>query len=347
MGFLPPGPWAELARFGLGLLFTSVAAYLVSRLFGSILPRLASRTRTTLDDTIIPALRLPAVLAVLLAGIAISLHFLTLGNALPYVRKGLLATLVLLGALAISRVVKVLFVAYVQRLKERADGPVDDHVVVLARKALSVAIWGICGLLVVQNLGYDITSVLAGLGIGGLAVALAAKDTIANIFAGLVILTDRPFKIGDRIEFEQYAGVVEELGVRSVRLRADDGALVTVPNTKFVEVVVRNVTRSNGRRVLMDLSLLYGLSAERLEEARQIVLATLASSPSVLSDPAPWVYYQSFGDSAVILRACFYTQIPWTEHASTRSEVMLKIKAALDNAGIGFAYPSITVYAGG
>jgi MscS family membrane protein len=315
----------ELAWFGAGLALTVALAMLVSRLFRTLLPRLASRTQTDLDDTLIPEMRVPAVLFALLLGTTASLHFLTLGAALPIVRKAGAVAAVSIAAFGAHRLVRVMLARYLDRLRRRSDGPVDDHLVVLVRKAAAVAIWSIALLLVVSNLGYDITSLVAGLGIGGLAVALAAKDTLANVFGGLVILTDKPFRIGDRVEFDTHAGIVEEIGVRSVRVRADDGAVVSVPNSKFVETVVRNVTRGGRRQVKFEVGLVYSLSAERLEEARALVVRTLAETPGVLADPAPGASLQSFGDSSVVLRAWCFTPAAWAEHVEVRNAVFVRV----------------------
>ena len=122
-----------------------------------------------------------------------------------------------------------------------------------------------------KNAGVDVGTLIASLGIGGLAFALAAQDTIKNIFGGITIFTDRPFRIGDRIKVDGFDGIIEDIGVRSTRLRTLDRCLVTIPNYKIVEASVENVSEEPMRRIVSKLGLTYSTTPEKMKEAIDIL----------------------------------------------------------------------------
>ena len=133
----------------------------------------------------------------------------------------------------------------------------DDQLLPVVRKGLRATIWILGILVALNNAGYNVGALLAGLGIGGLALAMAAKDTVANIFGGVTIFTDKPFKINERIKLGGFDGTITEIGIRSTRLKTLEGRVVTIPNAKFTGGMVENVSMEPSRKVVLNLGLVY------------------------------------------------------------------------------------------
>lgn len=205
------------------------------------LRRLASRTGTDLDDAILDAVGPPLGFAVVLGGIYAATVILQLPVEPVNVRRAvdaIFAALVIVSATwLVLRIIDAL-TRYMSTLTKRTRSPLDDQLVPIVRKALKTFVAVLAFVSIVQNLGYSISGLLAGLGIGGLAVALAAKDTLSNFFGSLVILIDRPFAVGDWIEFDGTHGTVEEIGFRSTRVRTFAKTEVTVPNSVLANAVI-------------------------------------------------------------------------------------------------------------
>lgn len=333
----------DILKVGIGFVCTGIVCWLVSRVFFQRLKKLAEKTQSEIDDLIIKFLKLPILLVIWLIGGSISIRMLHLGNAGQWVDKINIVLGTLLFAFTLSRFVRVFLGRYLIKLRDRPDIPVDDHIVVIVRKGLNLVIWITTILLLIHNLGFDVSSLLAGLGIGGLAVALAAKDTLANVFGGLVILTDKPFRIGDRVQFDGIIGIVETIGIRSVRLRADDGTIITVPNSKFVEASVFNHNNMAGKRTQIDIGLTYDTPAHRLEYAKKLALEIVSNIEGVYKEPAPSARYVEFASSSIILRIWFWTSADAKVRLEIQDKAIIALKDAFDKAGLNFAFPTVTI----
>jgi MscS family membrane protein len=214
---------------------------------------------------------------------------------------------------------------------------------VMVRKFINGTIWVIAILLVLSNYGVNITSAVAGLGLGGLAVAMAAKDTLSNMFGGIIIFIDRPFRIGNVIEFNGEFGVVEEIGLRSLRIRTLNGFLLTIPNSMFAQSGVKNLSEGQYRRVELILGLVYDTSAEEMKKAKSIVHEVITSTDGVVEDREPVIYFDNFGDSSLDLKAYYWTVFDWNEHVMVKDRINMEIKRRFDQEGIGFAFPTMTL----
>lgn len=155
-----------------------------------------------------------------------------------------------------------------------------------------------------NNAGYDVAALLAGLGIGGLAMAMAAKDTVANIFGGFTIFTDQPFRVGDRIKAAGYDGEVQEIGVRSTRLKTLEGRIVTIPNSQIADSPVENVSCEPSRKVTLNLGLTYDTTPEGMAKAMVILDEINAEHPNT-EDNAK-VFFNAFGDFAMNIQYIYY-----------------------------------------
>jgi len=225
----------------------------------------------------------------------------------------------------------------------RTESALDEHLIPLLSRVLKWFIWGIGFLLFLQNiLHYNISSLLAGLGIGGLAVAFAAQDTIASIFGAVMIFIDRPFKVGDAVAIEGFEGSIEAIGLRSTRLRTWDGTLVTIPNRTVASANINNLAARPMRRTNFTIGLVYGTSTTKLEEAVTIAREILEKHPSTGQYRA---YFNRFGDFSLNILVQYWCKVMDYEiYLRSLEEINMEIKRRFEAAGIEFAFPTQTLY---
>ena len=226
---------------------------------------------------------------------------------------------------------------------------IDEILVPLIGKSLRVFIVIVGGMVVVKNLtGIEIGPLLASLGIGGLAVALAAKDSIANFFGTLTILFDKPFQVGDRIVIDNYDGTVEEVGFRSSRLRTLTGHLVTIPNEKLVNSTVENIGKRPHIRWLTNIGITYDTPPDKVSQAVRLLEDILADHEGQHPDFPPRVFFNGFNDwSLNIMVLLWYHPANYWDFQVFIQRTCLEILRQFREAGIDFAFPSRTVYAAG
>ena len=333
----------EAWRFGATflLLLGAVVFYFFSRfLIARFAPPEADQTgRRMLFTVLIRFLRglLPVVV------IWVSLRIFILAPSVQSVINGLFLVAVLVVILyLITKLVDVMIVA----LKARAaktESTLDDQLVPLVGRVLKWFIWIIGVLLFLQNvLHYNISSLLAGLGIGGLAVAFAAQDTLANIFGAIMIFVDRPFKVGDAVSMEGFEGAIESIGLRSTRLRTWDGTLVTIPNRTVAATNIDNLAARPMRRTNFTIGLVYDTSTAKMEEALAIVRDVLASHPQTGQYRA---YFNRFGDFSLnILVQHWCKSMDYDIYLRALEEINMEIKSRFEQASIAVAFPTQTLY---
>ncbi len=214
----------------------------------------------------------------------------------------------------------------------------------LLKDALKISIGVFAAVLLIQIWGYNAGALLAGLGIGGLAFAFAAQNSIANIFGTIVIFADRPYKVGDYISLGDTEGWVEKIGVRSTRIRQLDSNIVTVPNATVADSEIVNITESPIRNIRFAVGLLYSHDAEMLERALAAIRAITAEHEGLVRDMG-WVYFDAFGASSQDILVNVFADTPDIEaYMRIKEGLLLKIRRAMDGIGAGFAFPSRSIY---
>ncbi len=231
-----------------------------------------------------------------------------------------------------------------KELTAKTDSRMDDQIVPLVRKALKVFIGVLAFILVAQNLGYSVSGLLAGLGIGGLALAMASKDTLANLFGSIMILIDRPFHVGDWITFPGGDGVVEEVGMRSTRIRTFAKTVVSIPNQALANATVENHSLMPKRRIKFTLGVTYESTVDQVTGLVERIEGYLKSSPDI-DQEFMLVKFTTFNDSSLdIFVYCFTVTTDWTKHLSVKQDVNLKIMSLVEEMGRGIAYPTQTLH---
>jgi len=339
-----------LSRFAMamGMLFVGLLAKkLVGQFFVRVLFPLAGRSRGDYDDRALAALRKPAELLVFIGGLALALELLQLPTEpidLAFAGEALVRILVTFSiAWALFNLVDVIDLL-LKTWSGKTETDLDDHLAPFIRKALRIFIVAMAVLMVIQNLGYSISGLLASLGIGGLAVALAARDTLANVFGSIMILLDRPFGLGDWIKTGDLEGTVEEVGFRSTKIRTFAKTLISVPNSVIANQAINNYSRMPKRRIKLTVGLTYDTGPQRMRQAVEGIRDLLRTHPAI--DQDFWlVNFTDFGPSSLdIMVYCFTTTTVWGEYLDARQDLCLKIMELLEEMGLEIAFPSRTIY---
>lgn len=236
------------------------------------------------------------------------------------------------------------FANYMAAKAAKTESKLDDQLVPLVRKALKV-VTVIAGVLaILQNLNVNVASLLAGLGIGGVAVALAAKDTVANFFGSIMIFVDKPFQIGDWINVAGVEGIVEEVGFRSTRVRTFYNSLVTIPNAKFTELSVDNYGKRRYRRVYSTLRLTHDTTPEQMQAFVEGIRAIIRANPHTRKDYYE-VHMSGFGEHSLDVMLYYFFEVPtWSDELRERHNVYLEILRLAKELGVTFALPTRTVH---
>jgi MscS family membrane protein len=233
------------------------------------------------------------------------------------------------------------------RTRQRLEGQGRRSAVALAvlGSRLTKVMLAVLGVIVVlQQIGFNVNGLLAGLGVGGIAVALAAQKTIANLFGGFTLATDQPVRIGDFCRFGDKAGWVEDVGMRSSRIRTLERSIITVPNSEFAEVQIENLAMRDRFRLYTPLGLRYETSPDQLRFVLAGLRRLLANDPRVIPDPLR-VRFVGFGAHSLDVEVTTYiATADLDEFQAIREELFLKMMDIVKEAGTGFAFPSQTIY---
>ena len=308
--------------------------------------KIASRTKTTLDDDLLHAASSPLVLFLVVAlfyggsltlGLSVLASRFTTGAA-----KGLLIIAVTWLAL---RVVDVAARGMEQRLAAR--GEMAAHTVIqMGSRIVKVFLLTLAVLSALSNLGFNVTGLLAGLGVGGIAIALAAQKTFENFFGGISIMIDRPIQVGQFCRYGDKIGTIESIGLRSTRVRSLDRTIVTIPNAEFSSLQLENFSARDRIRFHTVLGLRYETTADQLRFALVELRRFLLSHPRVNPDPAR-VRFVGFGAYSLDLEVFAYVDTSdWAEFLAIREDLLLRIMDIVEKSGSGFAFPSQTLYVG-
>lgn len=311
----------------------------------SILKRLSARTRTALDDKLFQALRGPVGALILLVGLLAALKVLRLSpasaDAIAY--GSTIAFSLILFWLLLS--------AFTTLLGHLQDVAAARNLSVAAfmpwiRKTLLTIFFVFGVLMIAQSLGADVKAFLAGLGIGGLALALAAQDTIANLFGAVVVAVDQPFKLGETVRIGPHTGTVEDIGLRSTKLRNADKSLTIVPNKTVAAEAVVNLSRFTQRRVEQVLSLTYASKPDDMEAVVEDIRKIILAEPEV-DKSSVMVFFRDLNATSLDIWLVYLTQDgDFRNHMDLRQRLNGAFMRAVAARGLTFAFPTPSVYIG-
>ncbi len=327
--------WKYLASLIYVLLAFYVSRFidLVTRVW---LKKLAARSETKLDDLLLELLKGPikVVVFVLLLNLGLNI-FQWPETVKSYLSKGLIV--VVAGALTYLavKVVNLLLEIWRTRTGHEGDRAFNEQLFSFIRKSLDAFIIVVAVLVTAQNLGINITAVITSLSIGGLAVGLAAQDTLANLFGAVALFADKPFREGDQIKLDGAEGVVEAIGLRSTRVRHPEGHLVAVPNKTMGNAIITNLTKRSSIKTVMNLVLAHDLTTEKVKRALEL-LREIYRSHSMTQDV--WISFNQFaGRSLNLMIVHWWKGTDYQKYLAGMQELNLTIKERFDAERITLA----------
>ena len=336
----------DLQQWAISLLIilaAVVAGKLLYWFFGNVVKKLTQKTKSKLDDILVDMLEEPIVFAITIVGIWLGLERLSLSPGMEDFTGKIFYVLVTINITwLVARLVDSIIREYVVPITEKSESDLDDQLLPIVRKGLRAIIW-IMGIVVaLNNAGYDVGALIAGIGIGGLALAMAAKDSVSNIFGGITVFVDQPFMVNERIKISGYDGTITEIGIRSTRMKTLEGRMVTIPNGKFSDGIVENVSREPSRKVVLNLGLTYDTNAEQMEQAMVLLKEIASGQPAIEEDPK--IGFNSFGDFALGIVFIYYIK-KGEDILATQTQMNLTILKKFTENNLDFAFPSQTIYA--
>lgn len=346
------GPMTQIFLNAVGVLFISlIIGQFLKWLLSNLFRRIFSATKTTLDDRMLQVIRPKVTTLSAIIGFYIGLKIVrggllatdvTYHHILDYLEVGLYLFLVFVLARLVSRIIETTFEWYTDEVSEKTHSNVTATVAPMMKKIVDLLLFLIAAMIILDHYGVNIGSLLVSLGVGSLAVALAAQDTVANMIAGFVILIDQPFRVGDRIKLPSgEEGDVTQIGLRSTRILNYDNNLVVLPNSELVKNRLINFSYpENSIRIMVEMKVGYGTD---VEEARKILLGLARSIPEISDDPPPSVFFMDFADSGILLRLSGRTG-HFDRKFEIETSLREKIHAAFRSHGIEIPLPKRVIY---
>lgn len=331
--------WAIAFAIAIGAFVLGKIAYWLIR---GVLRAAASRTSTRYDGMFLDMIDEPVVVIVTVVGLWFAVRWLTLPEGVEIFAWGAVqAAITMAAAWMLARMFDALTRNVLQPLVDETETDLDDQLLPVIRKGGKTAIWALGVVMALNNAGYDVLALIAGLGLGGLALAMAAQDTIKNVFGGFTIFTDRPFAVGDRIAVSGFDGVVTEIGVRTTRLRTLAGRQVTIPNSSIANTSVENITSEPSRKVTMTLGLTYDTPPGQMRRAME-ALREIVDDQGDDMDGDPIIGFSGFGEFSMNILFIYYIR---SGHDVTEvsNNVNLAILERFNDEELEFAFPTQTI----
>ena len=332
-----------LAALGIALAI-NVAVGVLKWLVAHKLAAMASRTETALDDALVEVLKRTRQWLIFGVTLYIGSRYLELP---PNAEKLLRNVAVVAAFLQLGGWLRAGLEFWLSRYRRRVLA--NDAAAATSLAALSfigqVVLWTMVVLLMLDNLGINVTALVAGLGVGGIAVALAVQNILGDLFASLSIVLDKPFVIGDTINVDNFTGTVEHVGLKTTRIRSVNGEQLIFSNSDLLKARMRNYKRMQERRVVFNIGVLYQTPPEKLEKVPELVKQIVADTPYARFDRT---HLLSLGDSALVFEAVYWIlDSDYGRYVNAHHRINIELVRRFAAEGIGFAYPSQSLYVEG
>jgi small-conductance mechanosensitive channel len=320
-----------------------VLSFLIRQIYKIVFLRIAKRTKTDVDDKLFEATKWPLSLIVLFFGIKVSILPLELPEkAALYTNHFIDSVLILIISIVAISIFNLLIDSWGKKFTEKTKSDMDDQLLLLFHRFVKVLLFILAFLFILQRWGIQVGPLLASLGIAGIAIGFALKDSLSNIIGGIQLIVDKTFCVGDKIEMEDGTlGVVKDISLRSTRIRTYDNELIIVPNGKFATENIKNHVQPDLKvRVRVPFGVVYGSDPKKV---KKVVLKAIKNIEHIMDDPEPAVLFMEMADFSLNFRAQFW--VPSYEHRFMAKIVATElIYDALNKAGIGIPFPTRTLY---
>lgn len=328
------------------LIMSLVLSRFLVKLVLKIILKFPRRSRTGIKAKIVASIEKPAIFFVLVLGVFIALYIFP--YTFNYIKQGIFNKIYITINICL-----VIWASYNlcdinSIILEKAEGifnfNLDKGVSVLMSRLLKLIVVIIGATLILQTWNYDISVVVASFGVFSAVIALAAKDYLTNVFSGLIMITDRPFSIGDYVETEFGVGIVEDISFRTTKIRSFDKAIITVPNSKLSSNSITNYSRRDSRRASFTVGISYETKIDKIKVVVDKIRDMLYENEEVDNDTII-CHFDSFGDSSLDIFLNFYiNRSEWVEYLAEKEKINIAIMRILEEEGVEIAFPSQTVY---
>jgi MscS family membrane protein len=337
-------PLGNVLAFFISLIVAVLVGKMVSFVSKNYLARLALKTKSELDDILIKIIEGPIILLIFTGGLGIGFQFLNVTDPamIDLFTNAMETLLVVVVAWFFYRFIDQAIEKFLQPLTAKTHTRLDDQLMPILKNISKITIIILASIMIAENWGFNVTALIAGLGIGGLAIALAAKDALGNIFGGLMLFLDRPFRVGDWIDFDGISGEVKRVELRNTRIKDIDGRIITIPNARLSGSIIKNVSSEPTRRVILEIGLVYDTTFKRVREAIDTLKEILKKHPDI-DETQSVIRFSEFGDNALNFKVVYkITNKP--RKFDVKHEVNMAVKEAFDKKKFDFAFPTRTVY---
>jgi MscS family membrane protein len=306
--------------------------------------RITKNIKGDLDDKILDLLEEPVAAFATILGVLIGYQFLTFDTTINfYFYNVIKLVFLLIITWVVTRIIDIILKIFITPLTGKTKSKYDDQLIQLLGKLLKATAIILAIIIALDNFGFDVFTLLAGLGIGGLAFAFAAQKTISNAFGGLTILLSRPFVLGDTIDYSGTVGTVEEISIMHTRIRNLEKRLVTVPNSDIAESMITNISSAPKRKTVWKIGVTYNTPIAKIEKAKKIIKNAI--NDCKLCDKDPTIAFDEFADSSLNILIVFFTKSgAWADMVKAKDEIGLTIKKEFEKANIEFAFPTQTIH---
>jgi small-conductance mechanosensitive channel len=332
-------PWAEGAIVGVVMTGALVGA---KKLAYARLAKLAPATETRVDDFLLGLLGRTSALFLAAVSVRAALAVVDLPKAVESIaRTGALVVFLIQAGVWLSWTSREIIERRFHASLRNEDDPARRTVARMIALAVRAGLWTLLALVVLSNLGVDITALVAGLGVGGVAVALAAQSILGDLFASVSILLDKPFVPGDFVVVDDFMGTIEHIGVKTTRLRSLGGEQIVFSNADLLRSRLRNYKRMSERRVVFRLGVVYQTPPEDLRRVPEILRTVVEAQEGTRFDRSHFV---SYGDFALMFETVYYVlSADYNRYMDVQQAINLEIARRFAAAGIEFAYPTQTL----
>jgi MscS family membrane protein len=340
---------SELARSPVAITAVSVLGALVLgriivRVIRAVLHRAASRTRFTWDDQVIGAIATPLSILFAIQAFRIAMPWLPIeSHAAAAAGTGITIATTLCVLWIVFRVIDIACAILEQRAWA-IERPASRSLLVIGSRFAKVTVLLLGAIILLAQLGVSVASLIAGLGIGGLAVALAAQKTVENLFGTLSIGVDQPMREGDFVKVYDFVGTVEEIGLRSTRVRTLDRTLITIPNGELANQRIESFTARDRIRLACVLGLVYQTTAGQMRAVLTDLERVLREHPKIWPDAIVVRFRELASSSLDIEIMAWFQTADWSEFQAIRQDVLLQFMEVVERHGTGFAYPTQTLH---
>ena len=320
-----------------------ITGWIVYRIFERYFTRWAKKTKTNLDDEILANTKKPIYFLVMLIGAYYGLEFLSiLGPYSTEVAFTFSIVEILLIAFIITRVVNVVITWYGEK---RAKKQMSEHILFVLKKVINAIIYLFTFLVILAVLKIDLSGIVVGLGVGGIAIAFALQNVLSDAFSAFSIYFDKPFEIGDYIVVGEYSGTVKKIGMKSTRVQLLQGEELVLANSVLTTSSVRNFKKMRKRRISFSFGVTYATPTNKLKKIPDIIRDIIDGDKLEYVDKLDRVHFTEFGDFSLNFDIVYYLKTKdYAKYMDTQQEINFAIKKAFEKEGIEMAFPTQTIF---